>query len=276
MYSSALDRLRSWLGRDEPAESLSRFRRAFALIWLAYDALDLLWSGTAFCANWLDALAHGPPRGLVACQVGLVVSEIALSCGFAIPLAALAATVLRSVEAFEYFGLNDFFYYLVTASYLVFSAPQGQRPAQRVPAWVREALVFQTGSIYVATAVMKMNPAFLSGGHFLVRHGYLLQAHWPFPAFLRPALESLAVNRALSYMTVGSELLLGVLLLLRRGRPLAIALVLSIHVFAALFVNVWFFGASMIAQVMLLFPRRAGSEQSQPRPPAPSPEPARA
>jgi hypothetical protein len=269
MSSTVHERLTGWLGRSEPAQDLARFRRAFAAIWLAYDALDLFWSGTAFCANWLGALVNGPQTGMVVCQVGLVLAQLALLCDFAIPLAAIAAVALRSYEAFEYFGLNDFFYYLVTSSYLIFSAPEGERDAQRVPAWVRDALVFQTGWIYVATAVMKMNPAFLSGGHFLVRHEYMLLSHWPFPGFLRPALESLAVNRALSYLTVGGELALGLLLIARRGRPLALVLVLGIHVFAALFVNVWFFSASMIAQVGLLFPRRASA--TQPVPPLPAP-----
>jgi uncharacterized membrane protein YphA (DoxX/SURF4 family) len=259
MLSTAREALRAWVARDEPALRLSRFRQAFALIWLSYDVLDLSFSGTAFCADWLGALTLGPPRGLMVVQAGLAACELALLLGFAIPLAALGAVALRAYQAFTYFQLNDFFYYTVIATFLVFSAPEGERGAPaRVPSWVRETLVWQTGWIYVATALLKMNPAFLSGGHFLVRHGYLVQAGWPYPAFLRPWLESLAVNQALSVLTVLAELGLGLLLLLGRGRRLAIALVLGIHVFAALAVNVWFFGASMIAQVVLLFPSAPG------------------
>ncbi len=260
MASTARERFTAWIARDEPAACLSRFRCAFALIWLCYDLCDLLWSGTAFCADWLGTLQHGAPHGLVALQLGLVACELGLLLGRAIVPCALGAVSLRAVEAFGYFGLNDFFYFVATCSYLVFCAPEpAAEPggAPRVPAWVRAALVFQTGWIYVATATLKLNPAFLSGGHFLVRHAYLAQAHWPYPSALLPLLRSLPFNRALSWLAVGGEMTLGLLLLLRRGRPLAIALALGIHGFAALAVNVWFFGASMIAQVVLLFPQRA-------------------
>ena len=179
--------------------------------------------------------------------------------------------MLRTIEAFGFFRLNDFLYYIVTAALLVFARPTPVEggPA-RAPAWVRDALCAQAGWIYVATAVLKMNPAFLSGGHFLVRHGYLSEIlHWPYPALLRPWLLSLPFNAALARLTVASELTLRVLLLSRRGRRLAIFLALGIHGFAALAVNVFFFGASMLAQVWLLFP----TGEADPSRPAPALEP---
>jgi hypothetical protein len=102
-----------------------------------------------------------------------------------------------------------------------------------------------------------LNPSFLSGEHFFVRHGYMITVlHWPYPKFVQPWLLSLRVDAALAILTVSGEALLGMLLIVRRGRSVACALALAIHGFAALGMNVFFFGASLIAQVWLLFPVR--------------------
>jgi hypothetical protein len=250
----------AWLERDVDARPLDSFRRAFAGIWLLYDGFDLALSGTSLCAHWPSTVIEGAPLGLQLIQLGLVLSQSALFAGRWIPAVAVAACALRLLEQFLYFGLNDFLYYSVTVAWLAFAAPHAGRDDEKhrrcVPAWVRDGLLIQTGWIYLASALLKMNPAFISCEHFWVRHAYQATVlHWPYPGFLRVWLSSLRVNAALAWVTVISEAALGALLWLRRGRPLALALALGIHLFAALAVNVFFFGASLLAQVWLLFPR---------------------
>jgi hypothetical protein len=252
----------AWLQREIDAGPLLGFRRAFCAVWLTYDVFDLSLSGTSLCAYWASTTVEGAPHGLQLMQLGLIVCELFLFSGRWIPLMALTACALRTAEQSAYFVLNDFLYYCVTVAWLAFASPRlssqagvGQRWV--VPAWLRDGLLIQTGWIYLASATLKLNPAFISGEHFWVRHAYqLLVAHWPYPSFLRPWLLSMPVNAGLAWLTVFSEAALGVLLWLRRGRPLALALALGIHVFAALAMNVFFFGASLIAQVYWLFPRQ--------------------
>jgi hypothetical protein len=249
-----------WLERDVDARPLDNFRRAFASIWLLYDGLDLALSGTSLCAHWPSTLVEGAPLGLQLIQVGLLLCQSALFAGRWIPAMAVGACGLRLLEQFRYFGLNDFLYYSVTVAWLAFASPHSARDdasdRRYVPAWVRDGLLIQTGWIYLASALLKLNPAFISGEHFWVRHAYQATVlHWPYPGFLRAWLLSLPVNAALAWLTVTSEATLGALLWLRRGRGLALGLALGIHLFAALAVNVFFFGASLLAQVWLLFPR---------------------
>jgi hypothetical protein len=255
----------TWLAREIDAAPLDAFRRAFALVWIAYDSFDLWLSGTAVCAWWATTTVQGAPLGLQLLQVGLIVCQCVLWMGRYTAVMAAAACCLRVTEQLVYFGLNDFLYYIVTAAWLAVAAGFTTRSAQGrvVPAWLRDGMVVQAGWIYFASALMKMNPVFLSGDHFWVRHAYqTMVVHWPYPEFMRPWLLSLPVNAGLARLTVAAEASLGVLLCLRRGRPLALALALGIHVFAAIAMNVFFFGASLIAQVWLLFPREQPAQGS--------------
>jgi hypothetical protein len=247
----------AWLRRDSDARALTRFRRVFAAIWLVYDACDLAFSGTATCASWLLTALNGAPLGLQLNQLGLIACQLCLIAGFRVSTLAFAACGLRLFEYWQYFRVNDFLYYAVTVAWLAFAEPVADPTGRlRVPAWVQRGLLVQTGWIYLASATLKLNPAFLSGEHFFVRHGYLSSiVHWPYPAFVEPWLLSLRVNASLAWLTVCSEAALGALLILRRGRFIALALALGIHGFAALGMNVFFFGASLLAQVTLLFPR---------------------
>jgi hypothetical protein len=261
MSSIALEpaRFSAWLQREVDARPLTLFRRVFAAIWLVYDACDLAFSGTALCASWLLTALNGAPLGLQLNQVALIACELCLVAGFRVSEMALAACALRMFEYWQYFRVNDFLYYAVTVAWLVFAVPvrDGQGRA-RMPAWVQRGLLVQTGWIYLASALLKLNPAFVSGEHFFVRHGYQLTVmHWPYPAWLEPWLLSLRVNAALAWLTVCSEATLGLLLMLRRGRYLALGLAIGIHGFAAIDMNVFFFGASLLAQVALLFPMSA-------------------
>ncbi|HEX4354906.1 MAG TPA: hypothetical protein VHZ95_18370 [Polyangiales bacterium] len=257
MSSIVRERFARWVARDVSARPLERFRIAFGLVWFAYDACDLAFSGTAWCASWILTALDGAPLGLQLTQVALLACQLLLITGRRVPLAAFACCGLRLFEYFVFFRVNDFLYYAVVAVWLGFAQPFGEASRRRVPAWVLHGLLIQTGWIYLASAFLKLNPAFLSGEHFFVRYGYMTTAlHWPYPAFVEPWLLSLPFDRALALLTVSSEALLGTLLIMRRGRLLACVLAICIHTFAAVGMNVFFFGASLIAQVCLLFPAR--------------------
>jgi hypothetical protein len=233
----------AWVEAEAGHDRVARFRRAFAIVWLVYDLTDLLLGGTAHVLN----LPVGDrPALLTLCQVGLVGVQAGMALGRpSAPLFALLAAVLRGFELSVY-PFNDFYYHLVICLWL---AVPGN------PRWRHDLLLVQTGWIYAATGLLKLNTDWLSGGHLFVRAGYLWEAAgWPHPQAFEACSRSLACTGALAKGAVAAELVLAGLLLARRGRRLAIALALGIHLFAAVTLNVWFFGASMVAQVALLFP----------------------
>lgn len=243
----------AWVQAQAPPLPIARFRRAFALIWLVYDVLDLALGGTA---STFDLPVGHRPLALTVCQLGLIGVQIGMALGRpTAPLFGLLAVLLRGMELML-FPLNDFYYYVVIGLWLAIPGS---------PRWRYDLLLFQTGWIYAATALLKLNVDWLSGGHLFVRAGYLWEAAgWPhLPAF-RGCSESLGCTAVLARGAIAAELLLAGLLFARRGRRPAIALAVGIHLFAALALNVWFFGASMVAQVALLFPTRPAG------PPSPS------
>ena len=224
-----------------------RFRRAFALVWLTYDLCDLAMGGTASYFGWLGG---GGPMLLTVVQVSLIMAQAGMALGRpAAPVFALMAALLRGLQLTVY-PINDYFYYVVVCVLLAFPGN---------PRWRRDLLLAQTAWIYLATAVLKLNQEWLSGGHLFVRINYLWDAHgWPHLRALTACTDSMACLRVVAMGAIGAELALAALLILpwrsRYRRPLAIALAVGIHLFAALTVNVWFFGASMIAQVVFLVP----------------------
>jgi hypothetical protein len=237
----------SWVEAEAPHERVPRFRRAFALIWLTYDLLDLILGGTAATLDL--PVGHRPPL-LTFCQLGLIGVQLGMALGRpTAPLFAVMAALLRAFEL-TIFPFNDFYYYIVIS--LLLAVPGN-------PRWRHDVLLVQTAWIYAATALLKVNADWLSGGHLFVRAGYLWNAGgWPHIGVFRACSESLACTGALAKGAIAGELLLAALLLVRRGRPLAIATAVAIHLFAALMLDVWFFGASMVAQVALLLPTRPG------------------
>lgn len=270
MPSTVLDRIRRWFDHDIDDPGLLRFRSAFGLVWLAYDLCDLLCAGTAICSYWPNGV-FGAPYALQLLQLGLVACEVAMIRGSYALAAPLLAAGLRALEACWFLRLNDFYYFIVVAL-LLSQVPSGsgwkRRDAARIPGWVRDALRWQTAWIYLATGTLKLNTAWLSGGHLHVRHAYLAGvARWPYPRALVPWLTHLPVDAGLAWAAAISELTLGALV--AAGRPAAaiLALAAGIHAYGALGTNVWFFGASMVAQVALLLPRGARGERS-PREPA--------
>jgi len=128
----------------------------------------------------------------------------------------------------------------------------------RAPRWVRDALLLELGWVYATTAVLKLSPDWLDGGHLYVRTQYLVHASaWPYPAPIARALTSTAVDAVLAKIGVLGELTLAIVVLVRRPYWLGVALAVGIHGFGTLATNVWFFSASMIAAVALLVPRRS-------------------
>jgi hypothetical protein len=271
MISPLPDRFRRWVEARTDAGPVARFRVAFAAVWLAYDALDLVVRGTAACSRWYEAVDHAP-RQIVLLQLGLIACEVALLVGVRVGLAAMVAASLRYLEWRTFLHLNDFLYFIVTVVILAMARGTGGvlRPAwegKRVPAWPREVLILQAAWMYTATALLKCNPAWLGGGQLFVRHQYLAARGWPFPAFYRGWVTSLGFNASLAWMAVAGELVLAVLLVFHRRRSLVVPLAAAIHGFAALSANVWFFGASCVAQVALL----VGDDPAPRARPAPSP-----
>jgi hypothetical protein len=268
MPSTVLDRARRWIDHDIDDPGLIWFRSAFGVIWLVYDLLDLLCAGTATCGWWPSGV-FGAPRSLQLLQIGLIACEVAMVRGSYALAAPLAAAALRAVEAYWFLRLNDFYYFIVVAlllSQVPPSAGWARRPRAPLPGWVRDALRWQTAWIYLATGSLKLNTAWLSGGHLYVRQTYLANVvHWPYPRALIPYLSSPAVDAKLAWVAAASEIALGALVL--AGRPAAAILVLAagIHLFGALATNVWFFGASMVAQVALLHRRRRAPGPPPPR-----------
>jgi hypothetical protein len=248
--SPARDRYLGWLEARVDATPLRRFRAGFALLWLVYDVLDLALGGTARCGN-LFAPTSTPVPELASLQAALIAAELLLLWGrFARPLLVLVA-LLRAAEAYWFLRLNDFYYFSVTALLLALcDCERGDLAAHR---WSRDVLRWQTGWIYLATAMMKLSPEFLRGDQLFVRQHYNLVAlHWPYPAPYQRCMDSTACNAALSWAGLASELAVGMLVIAGRARGIALALCAGIHLFGALAGNVWFFGPSMFLQVYFL------------------------
>ena len=256
MRFAAADRFRRWVAAETSPLPLARFRIAFAAIWLAYDALDLATGATAHQLNPVDPLAG--VWALRALQGLLVVGEIALLLGVRPRIAALGCAALRAVVAWRFFALNDFLYFSVTAAILSLARSGGAlavgtRTDERVPRWPQDLLVLQAAWIYFATGLLKLNPVWLSGGHLFVRFQYLIAAYgWPYPHAFQRCAASLACDSVLAWCGAGAELLLAVLLAAGVARRYVVPLAVGIHLFAALALDVFFFGASMVAQVALL------------------------
>jgi hypothetical protein len=256
--SSVRDRIEGWLGREDRDRSVARFRRVFAGIWVVYDSIDLLLGATEHARNWFP---HPRETGLIAIQLALVVCGVQLLRERRTYAFAMIAAALRLLEGLAFFNLNDFYFYSITMLLLAHGDggpfEQGKRPL-----WVRHALLVELGWIYFATALMKMNPDWMGGGHLYVRTEYLSRAlGWPYPTPLRAAFQSLAVDAVLARLAIAAELALALVLWARRPYWLGVLLVVCIHAFGTIVTNVWFFSASTITAVVLLLPRsRRGAD----------------
>jgi len=241
----------AWFEDEVPAKALNRFRIAFAIVWLAYDIFDVAFNGTWSCMR-PDQFLSGVPSRVLNIQIALIALEVGLLVGW-FPFAfAFAAAYVRGVLAFDHFRLNDFLYYCVTAA-LLGVAYLDARPLPRpthVQRWSMSVMRWQLGFIYMATAIMKLNPSWTSGAHLYVRLEYLREAfHWPYPAFLMRCIESSPCASAHAWEAIAGEFLLGLLIVLGRTPRIALLLAVAIHVFGTFATNVWFFSASMIVHV---------------------------
>jgi len=238
---------------------LIRLRIAFALIWLIYDGLDVYWGATHTIL-----LSDVPIPSLLWTQCFLILTELFILVGFKPRFFALIAFLLRAIE-FQIFPLNDFLYFCVSALLLSQCDCSSERGSdlKLIPAraWPRNIFVLQLAWIYFSSALLKLNPSFLSGGDLFVRQNYTFAAfNWPYPQFYRIWISSLSGNAVLAWVGVAAEFSLAFTLLAWLKRPqhrsrlriLAVGLALGIHGFSALSLNVFFFGASLLAQVWFL------------------------
>jgi len=250
---------RKWTEKTTSNKFLIYFRIAFASIWLVYDLIDASTSETLKFI-WFYRLP-GTSNIILGLQILLIIFEFALLLGWRPRAAAFGAFLARSCLC-HFVTLNDFFYFSVMALLLSICDTSGSpRKPREVLAWPRDLLILQTGWIYFASAILKMNPAFLSGSDLFVRHNYEISIlPFYYPEFYRSFVSTLWGNSILSWGAVVFELSLGLTLfcwfLFPKQRMklhyFALALAIAIHVYAAYGLNVFFFGASMVAQVVLL------------------------
>jgi hypothetical protein len=250
--SLAVKRFERWIEAQDEDRSLATFRKVFAAIWLLYDTVDLGWGMTERERIWLP---HAREPYLIGLQVVLLASGTMMLAGRRLWVSAMIAATARAAEALTVFPLNDFFFVSIVDIYLAHSDGGPLRTGAR-PKWVRDSLLVQLGWVYLATAILKMSPDWLDGGHLFVRVHYLSHSHgWPYPRRLLTLLGSLAVDAALAKVAVALEVALSAVLFARRPYWLGAALALALHGFGALVTNVWFFSASMLAAVLILVPR---------------------
>jgi len=242
--NSIASKFSAWIMESTESRSLKKFRIIFAMIWLCYDVLSLAFGEMDHFVWSLQNPAHGE---LAVCQGLLIITEIGLLLGWRARTFAFLCFGLRYWET-TVVPLNDFYYYCSTALILsVCGIANDDGP--EVAKWPKDVLILQTVWIYFATALLKLNSLWLSGGDLDVRFRY------------QRLMTSQSLNAALAIATVVIEFTIALLLFSlwknpekggRRLRQFLLLLVIGVHVFAAFALNVWFFGASMIAQVFVI------------------------
>ena len=243
-------RLQTWVAGAVTAPEFFTFRRLFAAVWLVYDVLDVSLRGTVGARDWFSDF-NGYPKALLVLQLVCIAAEVILvvgRAGGALTVASVGLFLARWRISDKFFGLNDFRHITVLALLLAF-LPATKGP--QAPRWLIDVFRWETAWVYLATGFLKVNSAFLSGGHLYVRHNYLRLRGWPYPGVVSGLLERHWVNRGLAIFTVVAELSIGLLLLAPglRARRLALPIAIAIHGGAALLIDVWFFGVSMILLV---------------------------
>ena len=245
-------RFRNWVAETCDQTPLIYFTRVFAAIWLVYDAIDL--SQSQILTNFWFMGAPIQPQLVIASQIGVIVCEVGMLIGFYPRLFALGAVIARAALAVK-FPLNDYSYFCVTALIL------SQCKFAERKAWPRDILVLQTAWIYFTSAILKMNPSFFRGGDLYVRQNYVAAVlPFPYPSFYRNWIADIHNDALMAGLGIAIELLLAGTLFFwwrltwRRGvfRGLSILLAASVHLYAAYALNVFFFGASILAQVIFM------------------------
>lgn len=255
--SSALERARDgvarWLSAEDETDAVARFRRVFCAIVLVDDVVDVTLGATEYEGDWFP---HVRNTELLLLQLGLIACGVALVLGRWVYVAGVASAVLRFWQA-RLFALNDFHFFAVMTFLLAHGNGAPFRAGPKRPRWVRDVLLVQLAFVYLATAWLKLGPAWLAGDGIFVRTTYLHEAfHWPYPGFVARLLASKAVDAWLARGAVVAEFALAITLLRRKPYGLAVALAIGIHAFGSLATNVWFFSAVMVGSVVTLMPRR--------------------
>lgn len=257
------ERFRSWTTSTIDASRFLLLRKIFTAIWILYDVSDLLLHG-ATTVGWR---LHGSPliQYYTILQIVLVIFETAIFFSFHPRLFAFACLLCRGCIA-SYWPLNDFLFYCIIM--LIFSLCKTEH--QRVSKWPIDVLNAQIAWVYFSTAVLKINPAWMTGGGLYVRiqeaKMFLGRAY---PQFIESIFSDLTYLSILARIAIIGELAVSLLLLYclttpnanRYARYLLCFLVCCIHIFAAITVNVLFFGAVMISMVVILnFPEKASAQ----------------
>ncbi len=255
-FVTSLSSFKRWSIKTTSNKSLIYFRIVFASIWLIYDLIDVSTSET-LKISWFYHLPV-PANFTIGLQIFLITLEIGLLLGWYPRTLAFGVFLARASFAY-FFTLNDFFYFSAAALLLSVSDSGGlPKKTKQVLAWPRDLFILQTGWIYFASSLLKLNPAFLSGSDLFVRHNYEISV-LPiyYPEFYRSFVSTLWGNSILSGFAVVMEMSLALTLFSwflfptqrKKLHCLALILVIGIHGYAAYAFNVFFFGASMIAQV---------------------------
>ncbi len=248
--STAASGLTVWTRTEVDAGPLRTFRVVFGLVWLAYDVLDVLYGGSR--AAWsIGGLLARPQGSLLAVQGAAIALDLAIIAGRRLRLVAASAAMLRMAEAALFVPRNEFYYFVVIA--LILSHSEAAARAPRVPRWPYDVLRWQLAWIYFASALLKLNPTWLGGGHLFVRHAYMAEVYgWRYPDLVARCVGSLPCDRILARLALGGELAVATLVVLGRARAIVLLLAVCIHGYAALALNVWFFGVAMIAHLALV------------------------
>ena len=237
-----------WIKETISNRPLKIFRIVFAAIWLVYDLLDF--SFGELSRNFVVD-ANPPLHALAICQVLLIICELGLLLGWRARFFAFLCFGFRFWEA-SFFDLNDYFYFCTTALILSQCEISNGKNAQ-TPKWSRDVLIIQTGWIYFASALLKLNPLWLSGGDLFTRFRILsFDLGWLYPEFMKKMVFSMPFDSALAWFTVIAEFGIAILLFTRWSKRTLFILTMGVHLTAALTLNVWFFGASLISQVVIL------------------------
>jgi hypothetical protein len=242
----------TWTEAEGDLTGVIYFRRAFAAIWLIYDLVDL--SQSQILNNMVILGVQIDHHFLQGSQVTVICFELGMLIGLWPRLSAFGAFAARAAIAWR-FQFNDYLYFCVITLIL------SQCDIKSRKIWPRDVLVLQTAWIYLASAILKLNPSFLSGGDLFVRQNYLATVlPLPYPDFYRALVANLHFDAGLAALTVFTEIALPTLLLAwwlfpwRRKmlRRIAILAAACMHLYAAYFLDVFFFGLSLVAQIFFL------------------------
>jgi len=226
-------RVRALLNAPVDAASLRAFRALFGLVmaaalvrtlargWVGQlyvaPAFHFTWDGFGWVRPWPGAGMYVHVVALVLLALGLALGVRPRLCAL---LFALGFTYLELCDQALY--LNH--YYLVSLlAGLLALLPVGR--AATVPAWVLGVLRFQVAVVYAYAGVAKLNADWLLAAQPL---RLWLSARADLP-LIGPALALPATAYAASWAGAAYDLAIVPLLLARRTRPLAVALVVAFH-----------------------------------------------